>query len=831
MPICNGVFQTDPCPEEQERDQLRVIGQADSGLTIWEDAFGGTFALLPGSNAPTLLPAGYANLVRSQIEAQNAQGVGTISPSTAAQIAENARQFDAAFAQGADEFNRTDQRLTQQFGEQLGLSQEELAEAGRQFDTRTAEGARQFDISTGIGVDQFNALREQEAQQINEANRLRVAETNAGLRVQQATLMEQIRQADLDDARDRENMRFAIRKEELATEQNNQRALRDAVDLRSTIQTRISNTELQRQNAITQVNSINAQIENNVQLLNAQEQARVEQLNEERRQANLAAISQQASEIGRLAQNPADIGRLAAQLRSGGAGALSEAVAGGQNFITDESLTPLAAGLGVQRELLEGPTLATPNLIEGSFVEGPEFSTPLGVAPEIADLFQQLQFDPSGIARGESPAAGDLSQPFQPIAAPGDIQAQTIGQPQLGGVAQAALPAPTGGTQAALPAPATGLPGPAITTTGGEFGATPVADTREFGPNAQQLFEGFRASSPDVGINVGQSVTPEMLEAFFAGFRGGGVAPPGNPVVVGDGTGETRELAMTDFFGNLHVVPFDQLPQAQDGGIFDARQGLRTFTEQEALAERQRQSGGIVSSDQGLREGAAAQPQREPTFGIQPPQPRSITEMLALNARGGAPIAGLGATEGPLIDFGQGEFGPQPSDIEAQEARRRAISGGAFPTTSIPGMVSATGGPVFPADPQEAQFRERLESIAQARGPVPENPALLSPTPQPAAPAPQPQAPAVNPISPFPIADARQFQQNVFRDALQRFGITDPTRISPIAVSAPGTSRFLQQGTASVFGAGGFGPESVFFEELARLTPQGVTPGIARRTA
>jgi hypothetical protein len=92
--------------------------------------------------------------------------------------------------------------------------------------------------------------------------------------------------------------------------------------------------------------------------------------------------------------------------------------------------------------------------------------------------------------------------------------------------------------------------------------------------------------------------------------------------------------------------------------------------------------------------------------------------------------------------------------------------------------------------------------------------------------------PAQVPGIPGPVDPdvARLFLSDVQRDALRRGGFTDPTQVSPIRVSAPGTSRFLQDLSASVAGTLGFGPSQLFFEELQRLQPQGVRSGVARRT-
>ncbi|MDA0352796.1 MAG: hypothetical protein O3A10_11375 [Chloroflexi bacterium] len=87
------------------------------------------------------------------------------------------------------------------------------------------------------------------------------------------------------------------------------------------------------------------------------------------------------------------------------------------------------------------------------------------------------------------------------------------------------------------------------------------------------------------------------------------------------------------------------------------------------------------------------------------------------------------------------------------------------------------------------------------------------------------------PIGPVSADVARLFLSDVQRDALRRGGFTDPTQVSPLRVSAPGTSQYLQQLSASVAGTLGFGPPDLFYEELRRLQPQGVGAGRGRRTA
>ena len=59
------------------------------------------------------------------------------------------------------------------------------------------------------------------------------------------------------------------------------------------------------------------------------------------------------------------------------------------------------------------------------------------------------------------------------------------------------------------------------------------------------------------------------------------------------------------------------------------------------------------------------------------------------------------------------------------------------------------------------------------------------------------------------------------QDALDRFGVTNINQITPIGNSAPGTSNFLKEGAASVAATLGFGPASLFLEQLQVADPGG----------
>lgn len=484
------------------------------------------------------------------------------------------------------------------------------------------QNSEQFGQNLQLQVDQFNAGNELRVAEANQAARLRVAELNASLRAQQGQFAEQVRQFDIQDARERENMRFLLRKQQVATEEGNRAAMQNAVALQEQISSRLENNRFQRQQLVTEVQGINAQIENNVRVFNAQEKARVEQLNEQRRQANLQQLQSVSSQIGELARNPADVGKLAAFLRSGNAAPISSAIARGDNAITDESLLGLRGLLGVRDGLQQGPTQATANLIEANLINEPQFGE-LGQAPEIDQLFTPVVFDPSGIAAGPSPAAGDPGEFFQPVVGPGDIVAPGIGLP----VATKAL---------GINSPTTGggsAPGPQAIATGG--GATRFAEQPTSVPEGFQIagnsqvpvappqsFEEALEQTQATGSARAQTgATQEQLQQLLkaalspenggtfdptggslavGGLARGGVARPGQPVIVGDSSDgkENQELAVVDAQGNLVVVPLDRLPRAEEGGLFRTN----GMTRDDALgAFERRQSAGETTPEEDSR--------------------------------------------------------------------------------------------------------------------------------------------------------------------------------------------------------------------------------------
>ena len=772
---------SDPAPAEDTRE---VVDFGPDGTPILYDSATDQFFIreaVPGPGGAggmtlqeRILGPGHPLL--AQVFGKSLSGgLQQISPTALAQIQEDARQFNASLEQ---------RKLELEQGRFDSAEDRAIAQA------RLEQDDRQFQAGLNFDVARTNAAAQQSADEANQAAALRVAEVNAGLRAQQAELGEQIRQADIQDARERENMRFLLRKEQVATEEGNRSALQSAVALREQISSRIESNRLQRQGLVTQVDTINAQIENNTDQFNAQEQARVEELNEQRRQANLRQLQSVSRDIGTLAQNPADVGKLAAFLRSGNPAAISDAVARGEDAITTESLTGLRGLLGVREGLLGGPTEATANLIESNLVDRPEFANDLGLPPDIADLFQAINFDPTGIQRGDTPAAADISQFFQGIGLPPEIEAQLIAQMSSGGASQ--IPAGTAPAQipaAASPAAQT-APTVASNIDAGSFGGPGVG---EITPENQATLQN------DVNVLLEDSADPDRTQDFLrqleeiaqrqaaerAGrLEFGGTAAPGTPVIVGDSSDgkENQELAMVDAMGNLVVTPLDQLPKAQDGGLF------RDLT--------------APSLDEALMR--LADPSRETAF----PSP--------------------GQTGGTFRDISAGSFDDAVQRLADPNRETSFLSDARSfnPTSTTIGDASTALDrfPLLPAGGVDPIFNSTFLPSGGAL-----TPDQVIPPQQTAAGVRQT---AQNPGGVGPVSEeiARLFLNDVQQDALRRGGFTDPRQVSPIKVSAPGTSRFLQDLSASVAGTLGFGPSQLFFEELQRLRPQGVRRGVARRT-
>ncbi len=577
--------------------------------------------------------------------------------------------------------------------QQIDLQLQQLNQSAQQ----TQQQGQQFDAGQQQAADQFNAQLFTQ-----------IETSNAQIRSQQAQLAESIRQSDIADAAAREQMRFAIRQVEVATEEGNANRLQNAVQIRANIQNQIQTIGLQRQSLVSNIEQGNAAIANNAAMYNATAKANADALNEQRRQTNLQQLQSVSTEIGTLAQNPADVGKLAAFLRSGQNDAISSAIARGEDAITDESLLGLRGLLGVRDELQKGPTEAQPYLIDPTFANVPEFANDLGVAPEISDIFQPINFDASGIERGATAPAPDYSQFFTPIQQPAPVQV-TPTQPVV--------------NQQVVP-------------------QQPVPVQQPQAPQTQQQ---AIAAQPDIWADILSRLSPDKGGTY--GLEHGGMVPPGMPVRVGDSSDgkENEELAMVDAQGNLVVMPMDKLPKAENGGIFN---------------------------------------KANPQIGITGDS--TFSNVTPLQLTGGVPFnkanPGSGAPLGLSVNGGQAFDKANP-------------------------VVGVTGDSTFGAPTSGAPTAQNVAQTAQ-------NPSL-----------------GTGQIAPVSAEVARLFLSDVQQDALRRGGFTDPTQVSPLKVSAPGTSNFLQQLSASVAGTLGYGPEPLFFEELRKLQPQGVSRGTARRTA
>jgi len=226
-------------------------------------------------------------------------------------------------------------------GMQVGLGYSQLGENKRQFDITTQQRAEQQKLEYDLALKKY----EQSQQQINDARAVNAA-----------------------------NMLFAQNKEAFAqSSQNKQLALHARGQL---MQERQAALDLQvRQSTLDQQWS----------QFNATMQQRVAEQNQDfetKRRDRLAGIATQA---GTLAQDAGDRGKLAAtMLANSGWGGASKALTG-ENYITEESLTPLESLLRTRQEVAgqASPYTFTPT-------ERPE-RLQMPVLPDLSAMMQGVQ--------------------------------------------------------------------------------------------------------------------------------------------------------------------------------------------------------------------------------------------------------------------------------------------------------------------------------------------------------------------------------------------------------------------------------------------------------
>lgn len=201
----------------------------------------------------------------------------------------------------------------------------------------------------------------------------------ASIALQQEEL--RLKQIELNQkaASDAQNQQFLREKLAIETSQNNKTEARQTQQLMEQIAARQTQNELTRVGLMQDARNLQAQLEFSAAKANADAQMQAQQINEQRRTANLEQRRGVANDIAGFARNPGDVGANASYLLAGGANApsgpsaISQAIAGGQDARTAQSLVPLDLLLSNRDELMKGPTLFQPSLVQAPNVQMPQF--------------------------------------------------------------------------------------------------------------------------------------------------------------------------------------------------------------------------------------------------------------------------------------------------------------------------------------------------------------------------------------------------------------------------------------------------------------------------
>jgi len=404
---------------------------------------------------------------------------------------------------------------------QIDAQQQQLDQSAQ----RDAQTLQQFREGQAQDAQQFYTQIQQATQLANQDALLTIEGLNA-----------QIGQQN-------EQLRFAALQEEVRTAEGNRTALLNAQALRADIQSRITSAQNERARIETQVDQVNQAAKIAVDQFNAQQQFDAAELNERLRLENLSLQADTAASIGEQARNPADVGVVAARLRAGDS--IGAQIARGESAITERSTEQLGELLGVQRELQKGPAVFNPTSLTFDPIASPELPAIDTTIPSLADLFQEVSFDPSGI--GDPTAPIDASQFLL------DAPAAPASLPAGGG---AAASAPTDGTS---------------------FAPTPqptAADTQRVEDlKAQNIIPGGLnpAGNPTYVDKVG-GVSEDAIREFYArlGLAEGGQVD--GMAIVGDPKrGKPNEPNPELVVGDAQVIPMDRIGELMQalgmGGI------------------------------------------------------------------------------------------------------------------------------------------------------------------------------------------------------------------------------------------------------------------------
>ena len=170
-------------------------------------------------------------------------------------------------------------------------------------------------------------------------------------------------------------------------------------------------TEVSIENALAEQRALKfqyGQLQQDARQFNATNKIAVDMENARRKELQQARRSQLASQIGQLAQDAGSRGELASMLLANpNLGLLSESLAGGQDFFTEESLAPLSDLLRQREDASRDPNLAKFRAINEIYP--PEFDEP-DIAP-IRDAYAQIvaptqQTDLAGAKNDPEPVRG-----------------------------------------------------------------------------------------------------------------------------------------------------------------------------------------------------------------------------------------------------------------------------------------------------------------------------------------------------------------------------------------------------------------------------------------
>jgi hypothetical protein len=144
-------------------------------------------------------------------------------------------------------------------------------------------------------------------------------------------------------------------------------------------------TEVSMESALAEQRALTfqyGQLQQDARQFNATTEIAVNMENARRKELQQARRAQLASEIGQLAQDAGSRGELASMLLANpDLGLLSESLAGGQDFFTEESLAPLSDLLRQREDASRDPNLATFDpiqVMDAPDIPDPQFTMPPG---------------------------------------------------------------------------------------------------------------------------------------------------------------------------------------------------------------------------------------------------------------------------------------------------------------------------------------------------------------------------------------------------------------------------------------------------------------------